>query len=154
GAPPVTIRRLCVVLTMLSVAGCASTRPEPGRPPFVAGLDSEARLAAALALPVCQDSLPVAVADTAGLGIRGPAVTAMVTPPFPVPKAIRGTTGEIHVLVNPRGGIDSIMAIGITDTRYVRELREGMLAHAKYLPATMNGCRRAGWTMQKVTFNP
>jgi hypothetical protein len=148
----VSIRKLCVALTSLAVAACASTRPEPGQAGFAAAFN-QARLDAALALPVCQDSLPVVVADTAGLGIVGPAVTAIVTPPFPVPKALLGTTGEIHVLVNPRGGIDSILAIGIADARYVSKLREGMLAHAKYLPATMNGCRRAGWAMHKVRFD-
>lgn len=146
-----SISQLCVVLTMLTVAACASSRPEPGQAGFAA-VFNQARLDAALALPVCQDSLPVVVADTAGLGIVGPQVTAVVTPPFPVPKALLGTTGEIHVLVNPRGGIDSIVAIGIADARYVSKLREGMLAHAKYLPAQMSGCRRAGWTMQKVAF--
>jgi hypothetical protein len=148
----VLISRLCVVLITVGFAACAGHSPEPGQSLLVRTVDSEARLAAALAMPVCQDSLPV-VGDTTGLGLVPPRVSVIVGPPMPFPNELRGTTSEVRILVNAHAAIDTIVVTGIRESSYLQKLREEMLARTQYLPAHMNGCRRAGWVMHKVTFN-
>ncbi len=108
--------------------------------------------AAQRSLPVCSDSMPV-TGDTTRGGYMAPQVRGIVMPPVGYPKSMNGGTLEVRFLVNTEGVPDSFYVVGFVDPKYEKTLREAFLQY-RFRPAAVDGCRRQGWSTQRMSFGP